>query len=368
MTGSRPSPASGSAGARRWPGRWPSWSLVAGPLDRLLKRASPSLRHALWGLVLVKLLLPPSLVSPLGWRTEEGRERRRRVRGVRRRVGEPAWVVCRSSWRGSRSSWSSPTARAIVAAAPRARGGWWARGPRRARRRPASHAPSSDSGCGALRPSCSRPRRRVRSRWGCAPPRGPAADGRAATPRRPPTSNTCCCTSARTCKRGDLWLAWICGPACALLYAWHPLVGVVRAPGARRARGVLRRDRRRRARRTPPRPTATRCSGWRAARWATAPAGASCVPRRRRRHRRAAARARTSPSAAPLDRVARWRSSSASSWCRSPRRRSCLTPAEREREEADGGACRAAPAPPRFRLASPLRYAVHARPPRRLRR
>jgi beta-lactamase regulating signal transducer with metallopeptidase domain len=47
---------------------------VVALLDRLLKRASPSLRHALWGLVLVKLLLPPSLVSPLGWRTEEGIE------------------------------------------------------------------------------------------------------------------------------------------------------------------------------------------------------------------------------------------------------------------------------------------------------
>src|SRR5262245_7780374 len=38
--------------------------VVVALLDRLLRRASPSWRHALWGLVFVKLLLPPDLAAP----------------------------------------------------------------------------------------------------------------------------------------------------------------------------------------------------------------------------------------------------------------------------------------------------------------
>jgi hypothetical protein len=82
-----------------WVGRWEllfsiALFVIVFGLTRALRNASPVLRHALWGLVLLRLVLPVGLTSPfsVGGLVAQG---------TAATGAESAWVGCR--W--SRSGW-----------------------------------------------------------------------------------------------------------------------------------------------------------------------------------------------------------------------------------------------------------------------
>jgi beta-lactamase regulating signal transducer with metallopeptidase domain len=217
-------------------GQWIRWSaamawqvavvvVIVALLDRLLRRRSPSLRHALWGLVLVKLLLPPSLASPFGWRAQE-------TPGAAGdgALAMPGWVLplflawvvlvtCLAAARGIarrrlRAQWLADARLAtgpagdLIASAARRVG---------LARTPALwFAPAAP---GPLTMGLRRPVVLLPTSW---------LEG-----MRPADLEHVLLHECAHVRRGDLWLAaaWTC---VRVFYAWHPLV----AWAARRAHGV----------------------------------------------------------------------------------------------------------------------------------